>query len=91
MSLNKNMIEMMRRQQMINDLPWMKKRSRLNEQKEKWKRRFLNLSWQSEAVKVIKAKLKHYEETGNENKARIYRLKLKHQGSLLDKLKEAIK
>lgn len=45
-----------------------------------------SLSWQSEAQKVIQAKLDHYEKTGNVRKADIYRRKLSSTTGLIRKL-----
>lgn len=65
------------------------KRTRAQRQKELKKEsrtRFLTLPWQREAIKVIKAKIKHYKKTGNKRKLAIYELKLKTQSNLIEKL-----
>lgn len=65
-----------RRQAMIAELPWEKKKAKLKAKKESRLRWFGDF-WKSEARKVCEERLKHYESTGNTWKAQIYRSKLR--------------
>ena len=69
-------IENARRAEQIANLPWEKKKTKYKEKRARFSIRISNPFWKSERVKVCEAKLKHYESTGNENKASIYRRKL---------------
>jgi len=60
--------------------------------KEKLKRssyllKMFEVNWQSQAVRVCKERLAHYEATGNERKADIYRRKLAAKPDMIEKIK----
>lgn len=63
------------------------------ESKHKWYdlSRNMSLPWNSEAQKVIKSKIKHYESTGNLRKLDIYKRKLAHNNYLISKIKDLFK
>ena len=44
------------------------------------------LKWESEAIRVIKDKIKHYKKTGNQRKLTIYQSKLKGAYSIISRL-----
>jgi hypothetical protein len=64
-----------RKAMQIAELPWEKKKAKLKAKKEN-RRRWFGDFWKSEARKVCEERLAHYESTGNEWKASIYRRKL---------------
>jgi len=47
---------------------------------------FEKITWETEAIKVIKTKIAHYKKTGNLRKLAIYQAKLKQKQKLLPTL-----
>src|SRR5690242_6642947 len=70
----------------IRDVPLTteQKQAKLKAKRQKWKLKRFKISWHSEAIKVIKEKLEHYEKTGNLRKADIYRRKLEGTHDISD-------
>lgn len=73
---NRSKMEEARKAKMIAELPWEKKKAKDKAKRESKRNRWFNSFWKSEARKVCEERLAHYESTGNENKASIYRSKL---------------
>ena len=72
---NRSKMEEARKAKMIAELPWEKKKAKFKAKRES-RLKWLGSFWKSEARNVCEERLRHYESTGNENKASIYRSKL---------------
>lgn len=49
------------------------------------------LSWESEAITIIKEKIAHYKSTGNVVKLAIYEAKLKQKSPIISRLSKLLK